>query len=179
MINQLIATIIGRLVISSRYLYCISSSDLQTAECNRAVQTQRQKQTITDYDILVIMMYTWWAIHFNECNKKNQHNFRRYLTQNLWLIYQPCFTEWPPGVLVCVDWLHVLSTSLWIYLTCMHTSNLAHFQSYSSYWYKPLMWGVFQQGALRTGGNVGQFSKPVSAGGAAELLVRHSCSNLE
>lgn len=41
------------------------------------------------------------------------------------------------------------------------------------------MWGILQQGALRTGGNVGKLGKPVSAGGAAELLVRHSCSNLK
>ncbi|TNN82074.1 hypothetical protein EYF80_007720 [Liparis tanakae] len=34
-------------------------------------------------------------------------------------------------------------------------------------------------GALRTGGDVGQLSEPVGARGAAELLVRHSCSNLK
>lgn len=50
---------------------------------------------------------------------------------------------------------------------------------YSLYRYKPFVRGVFQQGALRACGNVGQFSEPVGAGGAAELLVRHAGSHLE
>lgn len=54
--------------------------------------------------------------------KKNQHNFRRYLTQNLWLIYQPCFTEWPPGVLVCYMCCQLLFESIWH--VCTHQTWL-------------------------------------------------------